>query len=148
MRQLTRLMIIDDELTDIGFMIQFFEEALPDCQIETFTSAEEALARLHFVGVDGDNPALTDDPDVIILDLKLGTMTGFDFLNALRADELTRHLPVVVISGDESRTSVDKAYDAGANAMFRKPESLAGYRSMIGTIVAYWKNTARHHQAA
>jgi hypothetical protein len=32
--------------------------------------------------------------------------------------------------------------------MFRKPDSLAGYRSMIGTIVAYWKTTARHHQAA
>lgn len=148
MRQLTRLMIIDDELTDIGFMIQFFEEALPDCQIETFTSAEEALARLHFEGVNGENPPLTEDPDVIILDLKLGAMTGFDFLNAVRADELTRHLPVVVISGDESRASVDKAYEAGANAMFRKPESLAGYRRMIGTIVTYWKNTARHHKAA
>lgn len=148
MRQFTRLMIVDDELTDIGFMIQFFEEALPDCQIETFTSAEEALARLHFEGVDGDNPALADDPDVIILDLKLGAMSGFDFLRRLRSDELTRHLPVVVISGDDTRASVDKAYEAGANAMFRKPVSLAGYRSMIGTIVAYWKTTARHHQAA
>jgi CheY-like chemotaxis protein len=87
MRQLTRLMIIDDELHDIGFMMQFFQERIEGCAFETFSSAEEALARLHFEGERGDNPVLAEDPDIIILDLKLGAMNGFDFLKALRKDE-------------------------------------------------------------
>jgi CheY-like chemotaxis protein len=144
MRQLTRIMIVDDELHDIGFMIQFFEECLPDCTFETFSMAEEALARLHFSDARGDNPALPDDPDIIILDLTLGAMDGFEFLKRIRADELTRHLPVIVISGDGTSQAVDKAYEAGANTMFRKPTSLQGYRAMIGSIVEYWQKTARH----
>jgi CheY-like chemotaxis protein len=147
MRQLTRLMIIDDELHDIGFMVQFFQERIEDCSFETFSSAEEALARLHFESEGGDNPVLAEDPDIIILDLKLGAMNGFDFLKALRKDELTRHIPVIVISGDNSQQSVDQAYEIGANAMFRKPASLDGYRSMIGSIVDYWQKTARHAAA-
>ena len=86
-------------------------------------------------------------PDIIILDLKLGAMNGFDFLKVLRKDELTRHIPVIVISGDNSRQSVDQAYEIGANAMFRKPASLDGYRSMISSIVDYWQKTARHSAA-
>ena len=147
MRQLTRIMIIDDELHDIGFMIQFFEERLPDCSFETFSSAEEALARLHFSDARGDNPALPDDPDIIILDLTLGAMDGFEFLKRIRRDELTRQIPVIVISGDGSSQSVDKAYEAGANTMFRKPSSLEGYRAMIGAIVESWQKTARHAAA-
>lgn len=147
MRQLTRIMIVDDELHDIGFMIQFFEECLPDCTFETFSTAEEALARLHFSDARGDNPALPDDPDIIILDLSLGAMDGFEFLTRIRGDELTRHIPVIVISGDGTSQAVDKAYEAGANTMFRKPASLQGYRTMIGAIVDYWQKTARHAAA-
>lgn len=147
MRQLTRLMIVDDELHDIGFMMQFFQERITDCSFETFSSAEEALARLHFEDASGDNPALSEDPDIIILDLKLGAMNGFDFLKALRKDELTRHIPVIIISGDNSKQSIDQAYEVGANAMFRKPGSLDGYRTMIGSIVDYWQKTARHAAA-
>jgi CheY-like chemotaxis protein len=144
MRQLTRLMIVDDELHDIGFMVQFFQEALSECTFETFASAEQALARLHFQDERGDNPALADDPDIIILDLALGAMDGFDFLKELRKDETLKQIPVVVISGDDRPQAIDRAYEAGANAMFRKPSSLQGYRSMIGSIVDYWKKTARH----
>ena len=141
---ITRLMIVDDELHDIGFMMQFFKEALPACQFETFSSAEDALSRLHFAEAKGDNPQLHEDPDIIILDLSLGAMNGFEFLKALRSDEMTRHIPVVVISGDSSRQAMDRAYELGANAMFHKPQSLDGYRTMIESIVAYWAQTARH----
>ncbi|CEJ10123.1 response regulator [Phreatobacter sp. AB_2022a] len=144
MRQLTRLMIIDDEVDDVDFMIRFFEEALDGCSFETFASAEQALARLRFDDARGDNPPLSDDPDIIILDLELGAMNGFDFLKVLRRDETLRQIPVVVISGSDSRQAVDKAYEAGANAMFRKPGSLDDYRAMISSIVDYWSKTARH----
>jgi len=140
-------MIIDDELHDIGFMLQFFEERLPGCAFETFGSAEDALARLHFTEARGDNPPLPDDPDIIILDLKLGQMDGFDFLKTLRNDEHTRHIPVIVISGTDAPRAVDRAYEFGANAMFSKPGSLDGYRSMIGAIVDYWQRTAGHAAA-
>lgn len=144
MRQLTRLMIVDDELHDIGFMLQFFEERLPDCAFETFNTAEEALARLHGAEPRGGGPVQAEYPDIIILDLRLGAMDGFEFLSAVRRNELTRGIPVVVISGHASPRSVERAYDFGANAMFRKPESLEGYRAMIGSIVDYWQRTAGH----
>jgi CheY-like chemotaxis protein len=147
MRQLTRLMIVDDELHDIGFMMQFFQEALSQCTIETFATAEQALARLNFENERGDNPSLTEDPDIIILDLALGAMDGFEFLKVLRKDETLRQIPVVVISGDDRPQAIDRAYEAGANAMFKKPSSLQDYRSMIGSIVDYWQKTARHAAA-
>ena len=59
--------------------------------------------------------------DLVILDLEMPKMDGFDVLSELRADARHRRTPVVVITGRRDTFAIDKAYDRGATSFVVKP---------------------------
>jgi CheY-like chemotaxis protein len=59
--------------------------------------------------------------DLIILDLEMPQMDGFDVLSELRADARYRKVPIVVITGRRDTFAIDKAYDRGATSFVVKP---------------------------
>lgn len=68
--------------------------------------------------------AATNPPDIVLLDLMLpGQYDGFEVCRRLRADPVTREVPVVVISALDDDESRSKATHAGANAYYTKPFS-------------------------
>ena len=60
-------------------------------------------------------------PDVVLLDLEMPRMDGFETLARLRADPRTRHIPVIVVTGREDVAAIDRAFDAGATSFLVKP---------------------------
>jgi DNA-binding response OmpR family regulator len=75
--------------------------------------AEDGEAALHAVS------ALR--PDVVLLDLEMPKLDGFEVLARLRADPATRELPVVVVTGREDVAAIDRAFEAGATSFIVKP---------------------------
>jgi len=77
---------------------------------------------------------LAERPDVIVLDLAMPRMTGWEFIRLLRQDERMSGIPVVTLSGQDARES---AIQAGANAYLEKPclpaDVLAEVRRVSGT---------------
>lgn len=73
--------------------------------------AEDAVAAGHL--------ALRDKPDLILLDVQMPYMNGYDFMAALKADEATRDIPVVFLTTDEN--VADHARKLGAAAYLNKP---------------------------
>jgi CheY-like chemotaxis protein len=69
-------------------------------------------------GVEAMHVATFERPDVIVLDLAMPRMTGYDVLRELRKDPRTRHIPVVVLSGQQAR---DAALQHGADSYLEKP---------------------------
>ena len=72
-------------------------------------------------GEEGVSSALESPPDLILLDIQLPKLSGYDVAERLRADERTRHVPIIAItsyalSGDEQRTR-----DAGCDDYIAKP---------------------------
>lgn len=59
--------------------------------------------------------------DILLLDIDMPVMTGFQVLEAVRADPLLRDLPIIVITGREDIESIDKAYALGATSFVVKP---------------------------
>lgn len=76
------------------------------------------------VALDGEE-ALTkiraDGADLVLLDLQMPRLDGFGVLEALRADEATRRLPVIVITGREDVVAIDRAFAMGASSFIVKP---------------------------
>jgi CheY-like chemotaxis protein len=60
-------------------------------------------------------------PDIVLLDLEMPNLDGFETLARLRADPATRDLPVIVVTGREDASAIDRAFDAGATSFLVKP---------------------------
>ena len=70
-------------------------------------------------------------PDLILLDLHLPDLPGWDVLAALQADEATRAIPVVVVSADATPRQVEKLMKAGARAYLTKPLEVERFQRLL-----------------
>ncbi|MGZ5278790.1 MAG: response regulator [Pseudobdellovibrionaceae bacterium] len=77
-------------------------------------------------------------PHLILLDLKLPKVTGFEVLQTLRSDQLTKNIPVVIFTSSLEEQDLAKCYDSGANAYIRKPIDFKEYRKTIGDMARFW----------
>ena len=91
------------------------------------TLIEKMLKPFHFV-IEKANDGQTaldivadNKPDLILLDLMMPGMNGYDVIKQLRAKEETQQLPIIVISALNSNEDVVKGYDLGANDFLTKP---------------------------
>jgi two-component system, sensor histidine kinase and response regulator len=62
-----------------------------------------------------------ETPDLAIVDVLMPGMTGVEIINAVRAKGMHRHLPFIVITGQDDTESIQRAYDAGATSFLAKP---------------------------
>ena len=86
--------------------------------------AEGHTVRLADDGVSGIALARREKPDLILLDLLLPKLNGYEVCNAIKRDNATRHIPVLVISTMDSPESVEKVKLCGAVEFMKKPYDL------------------------
>ena len=80
----------------------------------------------------------TIQPAVILLDLKLPKLDGFDVLKRLRADERTKLLPVVILTSSNEQQDLVNGYGLGANSYVRKPVDFRQFTEAIKQLGLYW----------
>ena len=77
-------------------------------------------------------------PGLILLDLKLPKIDGLEVLRRIRADERTRIIPVVVLTGSKLEEDILAGYRGGANAYVRKPVNFAEFAEAVKTLGLFW----------
>jgi CheY-like chemotaxis protein len=90
-------------------------------------------------GPDGLETARRERPDLILMDMSLPRMDGWETTRRLRADETTRHIPVIALTAHAMAQDRDKALQAGCNEYDTKPVEFARLQEKIQTLL---------HQAA
>ena len=87
-------------------------------------------------GREGVERARADRPDLILLDVVMPEMNGLDALAAIRADETTRHIPVIMVTTRSESDSMETGYARGCNDYVTKPvnsaELLGKIRNLLG----------------
>ncbi|MEO9181482.1 MAG: response regulator [Acidimicrobiales bacterium] len=117
------ILYIEDNL----YNVQLVERLLlqrPDIQL--LTSVQ---------GSPGINIAQTRHPDLILLDVHLPDINGFDVLEQLRADPTTAIIPIVVLSADATPGQLKRFRDAGANEYLTKPLDLKLLLTLIDSFL-------------
>jgi len=75
------------------------------------------------------------DPDVVVLDVMMPRLSGTDVVVALRADEATRRLPVILVSARAHDEDVRRGLEAGADAYLPKPFSAQELTELVGRML-------------
>ena len=80
----------------------------------------------------------TNPPKVVLLDLKLPKVNGLEVLRAVRADERTHRIPVVVVTSSREDPDIKAAYELGANSYVVKPVDFDAFQEAMSNLGFYW----------
>ena len=86
-------------------------------------------------GIDGVEQARSSPPDLILMDLRMPRMDGFEAIREIRGDPSTAEIPIIAISAWASAKHKDRAIDAGASEHFTKPVDLPRLLEIIDQLL-------------
>ncbi|MBI4493830.1 MAG: response regulator [Chloroflexi bacterium] len=132
-----RILLVEDNRMDAELLLEAFGETLPGGEIHLAPDGQVALDCLL------GNDALDDRvepglPELVLLDLKLPGVSGFEVLNRIKTTPGVKRLPVVVLTSSRERSDRALAYDLGANSFLVKPLTYAGFLETARAVQHYW----------
>ncbi len=134
---LTDILLIEGSPLEVELTLRPIRELDPDYTIEVARDGEEALdflfARGPFRPRSGALP-----PRLILLDLKLPKLDGFDVLRAIRTSSRTSMAPVVVLTSSDDPRELAQCYQLGANSCVQKPVRSDSLRTVLQAVAGYW----------
>jgi CheY-like chemotaxis protein len=134
------LLLVEDQPSDAELALRALRALDLGSQIHHLENGAEAL---NFVfGRDGyANRSVDEAPGLILLDLKLPKVSGHDVLRALKSDERTKNIPIIVLSSSGERTDVEQCYALGVNSYVVKPVDFTQFTETVQRIGTYWLQT-------
>jgi two-component system, response regulator len=133
------ILLVEDNLNDAELAIRALMMNHPDRIIVHVQDGEEALN--YFFPKTPHSMEVNDRlPSLVLLDLKLPKVDGFEVLKILKNHPVTRLIPVVILSSSAEKKDILESYQQGANSYIVKPVDFDDYRETISSLGNYWLN--------
>src|SRR6185295_4820460 len=124
------ILIADDSEEDAFIIRRAFQEAGCDIPLTFVRDGQEAMDYLSGEGAFQDREA-HPLPRLMLLDLKMPKVDGFDVLGWMQGQPQLKLLPVTVLTSSNQDRDVDRAYGLGANSYLVKPGSFSGFVDIV-----------------
>jgi CheY-like chemotaxis protein len=131
------VLVAEDAVTDRLLLQEAFLRAGSPTDLRLVNDGQELLAYLHRL----EPWTMARLPDLILLDLKMPGMDGFDALTHIKGDAELKRIPVIVLTASKDELDVAKAYACGANTYVPKPDSLDELAVVIEVLCRFWFRT-------
>ena len=131
------ILLVEDNASDIDLTKRAFTKSNIRNELIVVEDGKEALDYLFCTGAYAGRD-ITQQPALILLDLKLPKVDGLEVLRRIRGNELTRRQPVVILTSSREERDVAEGYDLGANSFIQKPVDFAQFASAVVQLGVYW----------
>jgi two-component system response regulator len=131
------ILLVEDSIHDAEMTIRALKQNNLSNKIVHLKNG--ALA-LNFIFGKGEYAGrdLTNKPKLILLDLKMPKVDGIEVLEALKADENTRKIPVVVLTSSKESPDIERCYELGVNSYIVKPVGFESFLEAVTKLGFYW----------
>jgi CheY-like chemotaxis protein len=137
-----RVLVAEDDPSDVFFLKRAFQMAGVPASLQFVRDGQEAIDYL-----DGENRFADRTtypmPDLMLLDLKMPRLDGFDVLNWLRQQPGLKRLLVTVLTSSDQPQDINRAYDLGANSYLLKPHNAEHLSELVKQVQRYWLEVNR-----
>ena len=137
-----KLLVAEDSQMDAFILQRTFEQTGVAINAHFVRDGQEATDYLEGVGEFGDR-AKYPLPALILLDLKMPRLNGFDVLKWLKLQPEHRTTPVIIFSGSDDHGDILRAYSLGASSYMVKPTHTAEMPDLVRVLDAYWRRFGR-----
>ena len=137
MNRPAHILLVEDNPMDVELTLDAFKEAKLLNTIHVSPNGQDALDYLFGSGMYIDRNAYPM-PNLILLDLKLPGIDGFDVLRRVKAAPGLKRLPVTILTSSKEEGDRALSYDIGANSYLVKPVSFDGFLEVVRMIDGYW----------
>jgi len=137
------ILLVEDRDDDVYLVRRALAKAGVSNPFFVVENGEEALAYLEGLGKyrNRDEYPL---PDIMLLDLRMPRMDGYEVLRAVRSKPEFKSLRIIVLTTSEDLQDVNQAYDLGANSFLVKPLEFENYAAMMRTLTSFWLHYSRN----
>jgi CheY-like chemotaxis protein len=127
-----QVLIVEDDVDDQMLIEEAFQDTDLPVQLEFATNGRQALDML----------AKTQYcPDLILLDLNMPVMNGFELLSQLQTRNMSIRTPVVILTTSSDTDQVNRSYDLGASSFIVKPKKYTDLQTLASNLRTYWFRT-------
>jgi CheY-like chemotaxis protein len=131
------VLIVEDNEDDRILLSRAFKFAGIDNPVQVVEDGQEAVDYLRGGGKYSDRTVFPL-PDVVLMDIKLPRLSGFEVLQSVRCVHELKGLIIIVITSSNQPSDIYRAYDSGANAYMIKPGNFADLLTFAKAFKAYW----------
>jgi CheY-like chemotaxis protein len=130
MQTLRPILLVEDDNVDAMTVKRAMRDLQVNNSVMHSVNGEEAIAYLS-------DPA-TEKPFVILLDLNMPKMCGIEFLKIIKAHDVLKMIPVIVLTTSKEKKDVLDSFDLGAAGYMIKPVDYAKFVEVISSVMLYW----------
>ncbi|MRH99830.1 response regulator [Kriegella sp. EG-1] len=124
------ILFIEDDTIETMKLLRTVSKLESKHNITEAKNGEEAI---NFLKSDADLP------DIILLDLNMPKMSGIEFLQILKKDDVMKYLPTIILTTSENRADLLECYKIGIAGYVLKPLKYDDYEQKIRKVLDYWE---------
>jgi len=133
------ILLVDDSPDDIMIAKRAFEKCQIRNKVYVTHDGEEAIQFLRKEGNYKDAPTSA----LVILDLNMPKVDGFEVLKAIKSDDNLKSIPIIVLTSSERDEDIERAYKLGCNSFIVKPASFNDFVEAVMEIKRYWLSLSK-----
>ena len=131
------ILLVEDNAADVKIALRAFTKSKLKNEIYVVNNGQEALDFIYHNGKYQDKEKFPT-PDLILLDIKIPKLDGFQVLERIKNDLQYSYIPIIMLTSSRNEEDIARSYRGGASSFIAKPVDYAEFVKVVDGFNYYW----------